>query len=163
MSETPRDHVDRVRAQWRAARPHVDTSPIEVIGRLARVNDAVREQLISLYREFGLGEGEFDVLATLRRSGELNPTELAAQTMVTSGAVSKRLDRLESAGLVRRRGSDVDGRGRVVALTEDGRALIDRAFDAHMENERRLLASLDAADRDALVRILRKWGGALGT
>ena len=81
------------------------------------------EQLVIVYRRHGLGEGEFDVLATLRRAGapyERAPGELAAHTMVTTGAMTKRLDRLERDGLVTRRASSTDGRGRVVALTEPG-------------------------------------------
>jgi DNA-binding MarR family transcriptional regulator len=158
------DHVGDILRQWRRERPDLDTRPIAVFGRLHRVADALRARLIEVYREFGLGEGEFDILATLRRSGdpcELTPGELASQTMVTSGAVSKRLDRLESAGLVRRRGHESDGRGRLVALTPEGRALIDEAFAAHMANEARLLAPLSDADRAALERILRAWGAHL--
>lgn len=114
------DHVDRVQAQWRAERPEIDTSPMGIIARLHRIADALRGELLALYREHGLGEGEFDILATLRRSGapfELTPSELAQQTMVTTGAVSKRLDRLETAGLVTRRENLEDARGRVVALS----------------------------------------------
>ena len=95
-----------------------------------------------MYRRHGLGEGDFDVLATLRRAGEpyeRAPGELAAHTMVTTGAMTKRIDRLEHDGLVTRRPSAVDGRGRVVALTEAGRELIDQAFAEHMRNERRLV------------------------
>ena len=92
----------------------------------------MHSELLALYREHGLGEGGFDILATLRRSGvpfELTPSELAQQTMVTTGAVSKRLDRLETAGLVTRRENLEDARGRVVALTPQGRDAIDRAYE----------------------------------
>jgi len=105
------------------------------------------------------------VPTTLRRSGapyELTPTGLAAGTMVTSGAVTKRVDRLAERGLVTRRVGEHDARGRVVALTPAGRDLIDRAFAAHMANEHRLLASLDRVDRERLARILDEWGHALG-
>lgn len=160
----PADRVDEIQAQWRAERPDLDVSPLAVIGRLHRLADRLRAELIAVYREFGLGEGEFDILATLRRSGEpyeLAPGELAAQTMVTTGAISKRLDRLEAAGLVRRRDSDTDGRARVVALTGPGRRLIDEAFAAHLRNEARLLAALPAAQRKDLERILRAWAAGL--
>lgn len=155
-----RDHVDRVRAQWRAERPEIDTSPMGIIARLHRIADALRIELVSLYREYGLGEGEFDILATLRRVGspfELTPSELAEQTMVTTGAVSKRLDRLEAAGLVTRRENPEDARGRVVALSEQGRDTIDRAYEAHMQNEARLLAHFSAAERAQLQALLRSW------
>ena len=159
------DHVSRIMEQWRRERPDLDVSPQGVIGRLHRLAQRLTEELVAVYADFGLGEGEFDVLATLRRSGapyELTPTELAAGTMVTSGAVTKRVDRLAERGLVARRVSDRDARGRVVALTPQGRKLIDRAFEAHMANEHRLLASLDRVDRERLARILDEWGRALG-
>ena len=154
------DHVDRVQAQWRAERPEIDTSPMGIIARLHRIADALRGELLTLYREHGLGEGEFDILATLRRSGapfELTPSELAQQTMVTTGAVSKRLDRLETAGLVTRRENLEDARGRVVALTPQGRDTIDRAYEAHMQNEARLLDHFSAAEREQLQSLLRSW------
>ena len=154
------DHVDRVQAQWRAERPEIDTSPMGVIARLHRIADALRGELLTLYREHGLGEGEFDILATLRRSGapfELTPSELAQQTMVTTGAVSKRLDRLETAGFVTRRENLEDARGRVVALTSQGRDTIDRAYEAHMRNEARLLDHFSAAEREQLQGLLRSW------
>lgn len=159
------DHVSRIMEQWRRERPDLDVSPQAVIGRLHRLALRLTEELVAVYADFGLGEGEFDVLATLRRSGapyELTPTELAAGTMVTSGAVTKRVDRLAERGLVARRVSDRDARGRVVALTRQGRELIDRAFEAHMANEHRLLGSLDRVDRERLARILDEWGRALG-
>jgi len=155
------DHVGRIMAQWHRERPDLDVSPQGVIGRLHRLAARLTEELVAVYAEFGLGEGEFDVLATLRRAGapyELTPGELAAGTMVTSGAVTKRVDRLVERGLVTRRVGERDARGRVIALTADGRDLIDRAFEAHMANEHRLLASLSQADRRDLERVLEAWG-----
>lgn len=154
------DHVDRIQAQWRHERPELDVSPVGLIGRLHRIGDRLRGELIALYRRYGLGEGEFDVLATLRRTGapyELAPGELARRTMVTTGAVSKRLDRLEASGLVQRRSSASDGRGRLVGLTPAGLAVIDEAFAAHLRNEERLLAGLDGAQREQLEALLRIW------
>lgn len=151
--------------QWRRERPDLDVSPQGVIGRLHRLAARLTHELVAVYAEFGLGEGEFDVLATLRRSGApyaLTPGDLAAGTMVTSGAVTKRVDRLEERGLVTRRVRDQDARGRVVALTPGGRELIDRAFEAHMANEHRLLDGLDRVDRDRLARLLDEWGRSLG-
>ena len=100
------------------------------------------------------------MLAALRRAGapyELAPGELARHTMVTTGAATKRIDRLEAAGLVSRRVSDVDGRGRVIALTGAGLRVIDDAFTAHIANEHRLLAPLSEKDRQDLQRLLTKW------
>lgn len=147
------DRVATIQEQWRRERPDLDVSPQGIIGRLHRLADRLREDLNSVYRAYGLGEGEFDVLAALRRSGapfELAPGALARHTMVTTGAMTKRIDRLEAAGLVDRRASGGDGRGRVVRLTDAGRARIDEAFTAHMRNEARLVESLAPDDRAQL-------------
>ncbi|XVV17201.1 MarR family winged helix-turn-helix transcriptional regulator [Actinoplanes sp. CA-131856] len=154
------DHVARIQQAWARERPDLDVTPQGVIGRLHRVAGHLTEQLTVVYRRYGLGEGDFDVLATLRRAGapyERAPGELAAHTMVTTGAMTKRIDRLERDGLVTRRPSTTDGRGRVVALTEAGRTLIDQAFTDHMRNERRLLDELSPADAAALEAILTRW------
>ncbi len=154
------DRVARIRRAWATELPDVDTSAMAVIGRLHRLARHLTEQLVLVYRQHGLGEGEFDVLATLRRAGtpyERAPGELAAHTMVTTGAMTKRLDRLERDGLVTRRASSSDGRGRVVALTEPGRELIERVFAEHMRNERRLLDELSADDARDLEAILARW------
>lgn len=156
-----RDHVARIQREWARERPDVDVRPQGVIGRLHRLAGRLTEELLVVYREHGLGEGDFDVLAALRRAGEpfeRAPGELAEFTMVTTGAMTKRVDRLVRAGLATRRPSDHDGRGRVVALTPEGRALIDRAFTAHMANEHRLLDSaLTRTEADLLEALLTKW------
>lgn len=154
------DHVTRIQAEWARERPDLDVSPQGVIGRLHRLAGHLTEQLCVVYRQYGLAEGEFDVLATLRRAGppfERAPGELAQFTMVTTGAMTKRLDRLERDGLVTRRRSSTDGRGRVVALTTAGRELIDRAFTEHMANERRLLADLTPEEAAQLEALLTGW------
>jgi DNA-binding MarR family transcriptional regulator len=157
-----RDAVDAIVAQWRHVRPDLDSTPVEVIGRMHRLGDRLRVRLVARYRDFDLGEGEFDVLATLRRNAEpLRPNALAAQTMVTTGGMTKRIDRLVAAGLVTREAGAGDGRTRAIALTERGTALIDEAYAAHLENERRLVAPLAEADRVALAAILRRWALAL--
>ena len=159
------DHAQHVVDQWASVRPELDVSPVLVIGRLHRVALALTTELVKVYNAHGLGEGDFDVLATLRRTGEpyeLTPTELMDQTMVTSGAVTKRLDRLEGAGLVERRVSDGDRRSRIVVLTEKGRELIDRAAPEHFANEARLLEPLSAGERATLARLLGKLGASLG-
>ncbi|HEY0497740.1 MAG TPA: MarR family transcriptional regulator [Kutzneria sp.] len=160
MTQHPLDHVGRIQAEWHRERPDLDVSPQGVIGRLHRVGVLLSDQLNAVYQRFGLSEGEFDVLAALRRAGEpfeRAPGELAAFTMVTTGAMTKRLDRLEAAGLLTRRPSAADGRGRVVALTPAGRALVDEAFAAHMRNEHRLLAELSPAEAAQLEELLTTW------
>jgi DNA-binding MarR family transcriptional regulator len=159
------DHAQHVVDQWASVRPELDVSPVLVIGRLHRVALALTTELVKVYNAHGLGEGDFDVLATLRRTGEpyeLTPTELMDQTMVTSGAVTKRLDRLEGAGLVERRVAGDDRRSRIVVLTDKGRELIDRAAPEHFANEARLLEPLSAGERATLARLLGKLGESLG-
>ena len=156
----PRDHVSRLQAEWALTRPELDVSPVGVIGRLHRLAAALTEELVAVYREYGLSEGEFDVLSALRRAGapyERAPGELAKHTMVTTSAITKRIDRLETAGYVRRWQSSDDGRGRVVGLTEAGVALIDRAFEHHLRNEKRLLAELAPEEARTLEGILTTW------
>ncbi|MEU3347569.1 MarR family transcriptional regulator [Streptomyces sp. NPDC006700] len=156
----PLDRVARIQADWRRERPDVDITPQGVIGRLHRLAGRLTEELCLVYGRYGLGEGEFDVLCALRRAGEpyeRAPGELAAHTMVTTGAITKRVDRLEQAGLVARRRSADDQRGRIVALTRPGRELIDRAFTDHMRNERRLLDLLTSTETEALETLLTTW------
>ncbi|ONI78300.1 MarR family transcriptional regulator [Kribbella sp. ALI-6-A] len=157
MSE---DRVDRIQAAWHTERPDLDVSPQGVIGRLHRIAAHLTAELAVVYAKFGLSEGEFDVLAALRRAGtpyERAPGEIALHTMVTTGAVSKRVDRLEQAGLVRRMRSNTDGRGRVVQLTPAGHRLIDKAFSAHMANEQRLLSGLTPTQISQLEGLLKTW------
>ncbi|MEU9245206.1 MarR family transcriptional regulator [Streptomyces sp. NPDC048385] len=156
----PIDHVARIQADWRRERPDVDVTPQGVIGRLHRLAGRLTEELCLVYGHYGLSEGEFDVLCALRRAGEpyeRAPGELAAHTMVTTGAMTKRIDRLERAGLVTRRRSHDDQRGRIVALTTPGRELIDRAFTDHMRNERNLLDLLTPAEAESLETLLTTW------
>jgi DNA-binding MarR family transcriptional regulator len=156
----PYDHVALVRAAWERERPDLDVRPQGVIGRLHRLAGDLTDELVAVYREHGLSEGEFDVLATLRRAGspyECSAGELAEHTMVTSGGMSKRLDALQARGLVTRRPSASDGRGRVVGLTARGREVIDAAFTDHIANEHRLLAMITPAQADALEELLRAW------
>ncbi len=161
---TEPDHVARIMGQWHRERPDLDVSPQALIGRLHRLADALNDELDLVYQKFGVGVGEFDVLATLRRAGppfELTPGALCAGTMVSSGAVTKRVDRLCAAGLVSRRVSDHDARSRVVKLTARGRSLIDRAFTQHIANEHRLVAAFTERERAQLAGLLEKWGRAL--
>lgn len=154
------DHVDRIQAAWRVERPDLDVRPQGVIGRLHRIATRLTSELNLVYAQHGLTEGEFDVLAALRRAGtpyERAPGEIALHTMVTTGAVSKRVDRLEEAGLVHRRRSDADGRGRMVRLTPAGKRLIDKAFTAHIANEQRLLEILTPSEADQLEKLLKNW------
>ena len=156
--------MDGILAQWARERPDLDASPIGLIGRLHRLGDVLNVELRKVFAEAGLGDGDFDVLVTLRRHGapyELTPGELGASTMVTSSAVTKRIDRLE------RRGSrDAHGQrgGRPLApdpAHRGGVTLVDRLMARHIANEHRLVAGLTERDRAQLAAILRRWGQAL--
>lgn len=154
------DRAAKAIEQWARERPDLDASPMLVLGRLNEASSLIaRERLAPLFARFGLQAGEFDVLATLRRSGQpyaLTPTALYEATMVTSGAMTNRLDRLEKAGLILRGPHPNDRRGIVVQLTEKGLALIDEALTAHVANEHEILAGLSSAERETLALLLGK-------
>ncbi|GAA3111325.1 MarR family winged helix-turn-helix transcriptional regulator [Streptosporangium carneum] len=153
------DAVDLIVSQWRRERPDLDPGPMQVVGRISRLHWALDERLTKVFESFDLGRGEFDMLASLRRSGppfELTAGELSGSMMVTSGAVTKRVDRLERAGLVARRAADSDARGRLIRLTDRGLEVVDAAVERHVRNEHRLLAGLTPAERDTLAALLRK-------
>ncbi|MEU4248188.1 MarR family transcriptional regulator [Amycolatopsis sp. NPDC026612] len=159
------DHVDRVLEQWHAERPDLDVSPMGVIGRLTRLSAVVDGELRRTFARHGLDRATFDVLATLRRSGppyRLTPTELMRSAMVTSGAITQRLDKMEARGLVERTPNEADGRGVRVQLTEAGGELIDRALPDHVETEHRILAALDDGAREELAATLRMLLESLG-
>lgn len=154
-----KDAVDRITDQWAVERPDLDTGPMAVIGRIHRLGALLDVGLRPPFAAEGLGNGEFDVLATLRRSGSpyrLNASDLGATMMVTGGAVTKRVDRLTAAGLVARSVDENDARGRLIELTPLGLEVVDRVVAVHWENEDRLLGALDRDERDQLVGLLRK-------
>ena len=159
-ADEPLDRVAEIQQAWRRERPDLDPSPQGVIGRLHRVALQLTERLVAVYGQFGLSEGEFDVLATLRRAGapyERAAGELADHTLVTTGGLTKRVDRLEARGLVERRAEASDARRRLVRLTPAGLDLIDRAFTAHLANEHRIIEELGSADAAALEPLLTRW------
>ena len=159
------DHVDLVVRQWGAQRPDLDVSPMAVIGRLSRASRLISVELGRTFGAHGLDRPSFDMLATLRRSDpphRLTPTELMRASMVTSGAITQRLDRLQERGLVTRTPSESDGRGVYVALTDEGRALIDAALPDHIATENRVLSALSPDQRDTLVTLLRTLLESLG-
>lgn len=151
------DAVDRIVGQWARERPDLDASPILVIGRLQRAVDAVDSALRPPFARAGLASGDFDVLAALRRQGSpfaASPSELAAATLVTQGATTKRVDRLEAQGLVTRTPAEHDRRGREVRLTPAGLTLVDQLIGTHLANEARVLDALGAAERATLAELL---------
>ena len=156
---TERDGVDLILEQWERERPDLDASPIGVIGRVSRLARELEQRLEPVYREQGLEAGWYDVLATLRRAGapyRMRPSEFTSALMLTSSGTTKRLDRLEQAGLITRGPDPDDRRGTLITLTPAGIALLDTAIEAHLANEQRLLASLTDAERTRLADLLRK-------
>jgi DNA-binding MarR family transcriptional regulator len=153
------DHVDHLVTQWQQELPDLDVSPMHVIARISRLSRILERRVEGVYEPYGLNQAQFGVLAALRRAGPpycLSPTDLYNSLLISSGAMTNRLERLTAAGFVRRTPDPDDGRSLLVALTPKGKRLIDKLVDLHYENERSLLASLDAKDRKALTRILRE-------
>ncbi len=154
-----RDEVDDLVDAWARERPDLDLGPVEIfsrIGRLARHLDLARREAFAAHE---IESWEFDVLAALRRAGtpyELTPGRLLRQTLVTSGTMTNRVDRLESRGFVGRLPDPADRRGVLVRLTPAGKASVDGAFGALLTAERALLADLSSADRDQLATSLRR-------
>jgi DNA-binding MarR family transcriptional regulator len=153
------DSVDRIIAQWAVARPGLDVSAMGVLGRLSRLARGYERDLQEVFARHSLQPGEFDILATLVRADPtgagLTAGELSSSAMVTSGAITNRVDRLVSKGLVTRRTDPNSRRTIRVALTAHGRTVIEAALRDHVENENRLLASLTDAQRADAERTLR--------
>ena len=143
------DRAAQAVEQWNRERPDLDVGSMLLLGRLGEAALVIaRERLNPLFADFGLQPGEFDVLATLRRSGDA--------TMMSSGGMTNRIDRLQQAGWVERRPNPEDGRGTLVALTKAGFALIDKAVSAHVENQRAVLSVLTDAEQRQLAKLLAK-------
>jgi DNA-binding MarR family transcriptional regulator len=153
-----RDEVDEIVRQWQRERPDLDLSAMALLGRLGRLTVVLRPAIEAVFERHGLRHGEFDVLATLRRSGPpytLTPSALSATLMLSRAGMTNRLDRLETAGLVHRRLDPADRRSFLVTLTDDGFTLVDAALTEHVANEIELMSVLSPTQRDALDDALR--------
>lgn len=152
------DAVDRITSQWRDVRPDLDHSPVEVIGRVSRLSRLVDRRLGQNFARFGIQDWMYDVLATLRRSGEpyaLTAGDLVRQTMVTTGAITHRIDRLEERGLVERTQTGDDRRKVLVRLTTEGFELVEAVVETHLATEREILAGLGVRRQRELAGTLR--------
>ena len=150
--------MDRISEPWARSRPDVDVSPIEIIGRISRASRIIDQRLGSNFAEHGIDAWMYDVLATLRRIGaphELTAGDLVRQTMVTTGAMTNRIDRLEERGYVERVPSTVDRRSVTVRLTRSGVEKVDQVAASHYELERTLLDAITPTRREELKRSLR--------
>lgn len=146
--------------QWQKEWPEINSLPMLTLGRLAEVSARIMQQKLEpFFAEHGLHPGEFDVLATLRRSGKpyaLTPTQLYEATMVSSGGMTNRIDRLEKAGFVERRKNPDDRRGVIVALTNDGFDKITQLIPKHVENEQRILTAMTSDELQQLNKLTEK-------
>ncbi len=152
------DHVDEIVAQWNRERPDIDVSGMAIIGRITRLNQVIRPRLSAVFADHDLESWEFDVLATLLRNGEphqLTPGELLDSMMITSGAMTNRLKRLEDRGFLKRLANPTDGRQVLVTLTAAGRAVVDAALVDHAANERQIVSALTVGQQEQLVKLLR--------
>ncbi len=154
----PLDSVDSILAQWKSVRPDLDCSSMGVIGRLRRTSNSWKAKMDKVFKEHGLSSIEFDILATMRRSDPsgITPTELYKTLMLSSGAVSTRLEQLVKEGLVKRISSEQDRRSCKVTLTPKGVGLVDTALDSHVENMDNMLNVLTKKEQNQLAGLLRK-------
>jgi DNA-binding MarR family transcriptional regulator len=159
VSEDGGDAVERARRQWQRVRPDLDTSPLDVVARLGRVERHLARSLDAFFAGRGLTREAWDVLASLRRQGppfRLSPTELYRGLMRAPSAMTARLRHLEAAGLVRRVSDEADRRSVLVELTAAGLELVDALAADHLANEQRLLAPLGSQERAQLADLLRR-------
>lgn len=159
MNNSPTDPVDAIIEQWARVRPDLDTTAMEVFGRVYRLSRTVGDRMDKAYTRFGIGRGEFDVLATLRRSGTpytLSPRQLSATLMLTTGGMTGRLDKLERAGLLRRSPDPHDRRGLQVTLTDEGLRLVDEAVMAGLQVQTEALSHLNEEQAGQLADLLRR-------
>jgi DNA-binding MarR family transcriptional regulator len=153
------DEVDRIVGAWQAQRPDLDFSPLEVLSRVDRLSKHLDRARRVAFGRSDLEPWEWDVLSALRRAGEpfqLSPKSLLQQTLVSSGTMTNRIDRLVGRRLVRRENDPADGRSVLVTLTDEGRTRVDAAITRLVDAESALLETLSRADRERLAGLLRK-------
>ncbi|MGF1749167.1 MULTISPECIES: MarR family winged helix-turn-helix transcriptional regulator [Vibrio] len=156
------DAVDRVVTQWAKEKPELETEPMAMMGRMMRLAKYMETQVAEVHKKYDLKMGEFDVLATLRRSGspyQLTPSELIDSMMLTSGAMTNRMDKLESKGYISRTHSKEDRRSVRVKLTDEGLVLIDKMMEEHVEVQQKLVHSLSKPQKKNLNQLLKHWLG----
>ncbi|MEN9680067.1 MAG: hypothetical protein RLZ57_1196 [Actinomycetota bacterium] len=153
-----KDEVDRIINAWEKERPDLDFSPLAILSRISRISrqlDIARRNAFADLENWG-----FDVLAALRRVGapyQLSPSQLMLETMVTSGTITNRLDRLEELDLIKRNPDPNDGRGIIVTLTKSGMRTVDKAMEELLNRERELIKTLTKNEREELAKLLREF------
>ncbi|RQW64439.1 MarR family winged helix-turn-helix transcriptional regulator [Vibrio viridaestus] len=154
------DSIDKIIDQWATEKPELDTEPMSILGRMMRLFKYLEAEVANTHKAFGLKLGEFDVLATLRRSGSpftLTPSEMMNSVMLTSGAMTNRLDRLEDKELIQRQHSESDRRSVSISLTPKGLDLIEKALLAHVETQHRLTRSLNKEQKETINSLFKQW------
>jgi len=151
------DFIDKVRREWKRAYPEFDTAPVEVMGRIARINAQSLHQLDRALASSGVSRAEFDVMSALARSDRpLRASEVTAVTMVSGAATTKHADRLAKLGFVERQRFEHDGRVVLLQLTDAGRALVEAEFPRRVERDRQVLTGLDEDERAQLTALLKR-------
>jgi DNA-binding MarR family transcriptional regulator len=151
------DFITRLRRSWQRTLPELDTTPVELLGRINRISALSIQQLDRVLASSGVTRSEFDVLCALARGGRpLRASEVTAQTMLSGAATTKLTARLERAGLIRRQGLERDGRVVLLQLTEEGRDLVETEFPRCMDHDRELLAGLDENEQAVLASLLQR-------
>ncbi|SJN55040.1 putative HTH-type transcriptional regulator/GBAA_1941/BAS1801 [Vibrio ruber DSM 16370] len=154
------DIIDRIVHQWATEKPELNTLPMSIFGRILRLTKHLEQEITSIHKRYDLKMGEFDVLATLLRSGapyQLTPSALISTAMLTSGAMTNRLDKLEQKNLIVRIHSHVDRRSISVKLTDQGYQLINQALAEHVAAQERLMNTLNQTEQLQLSALLRSW------
>jgi DNA-binding MarR family transcriptional regulator len=157
MKQARKDSVARIVAEWRRERPELDPSPVEIQGRVMRLAGHFQRRIDARLAELGLTWEAFSLIVTLRRRGkpyELRPTDLLQESLLTSGAITNRIDKVERMGLVQRTHGTSDRRSTTIRLTPAGRKLADKAIAAHFDNMQSILADLSASNRSRLAELL---------
>lgn len=155
--------MDDILAQWRRERPDIDPGPMAVAGEIIRAGERVRQTIQAHWAAQGLDFPGMDVMLTLRRQGRgksLSPTALAKEMMLSTSAMTNRLDRLEQRDLIKRTRDAKDRRAVKIEMTETGFTLVDEMLASHVETEERLLTALSDEERGQLRNLLQKVGGA---
>lgn len=153
--------LDSILAQWRRERPDIDAAPMAVCGAVWRAGDRLRQGVLANLEQYDLDFAGFDVILTLRRQGHgeaLSPSALAKDMMLSTSAMTNRLDRLEKRGLIKRMTDPRDRRGLKIILSDEGFALADKIVSTHVATEERMLANLTSAERDQIRALLAKVG-----
>lgn len=157
-NENSLDGVDAIIAQWQAEKPHLDLSAMAIIGRLKRCSALMQPKLDRVFEEYGLSFWEFDVLATLLRSGApycLAPTELFSTLMITSGTMTHRMTQLEKKGLIERVPNEQDARSKLLKLSQKGFDIVNQAVEEHVQNELKILSPLSSEQQESLNHVLK--------